>query len=614
MDLAASVAHRLPARHDLHHVFLGAGWLAAIAATVAAAEIAASGPASNPTAVAAARAAIVATPLAVGLYTWSRRPGDRFARVLVAVGAVSFVTTLAESGNSAAYTTGRAAGWLVEVLLVCLILSFPTGRLRERADRRLALAMALVVLLLFLPRLALAADFEVPSPFTSCSADCPPNALFELDGEPGLVDAVLRPLGAVGVFVVMAAVLARLWQRVRGASALARRILIPVLTIGAAHAGLLAVGFAIRQVDPEAPFLDAVAWVLAFVVPALAVTFLVGVVRWQIFTSAALRHLAQLLPAASDTRTLRRALAEAFADPTTEIVFPVSGRAGSWANADGQPVERPADGSGLVISELRHRGEVVAAVVHDEALAYDTGALEAGLGIAGVALENQRLAADAEVAAREAGLSRARIAASAERERRRIERDLHDGAQQRLVALRIELELAEELVRRDPALGIGRLRELEGEVDEALEELRSLAHGIYPPLLADRGLVEMLRSVAVRFTIPLDVGARGVERYEPEIESAVYFCIVEALQNVLKHAPTAHRVWVRLDGRPGVDVRFRVRDDGSGTADGTVVAGAGMTNMRDRLAAVGGDVTVSSTPGVGTTVRGWVPTPESVSA
>jgi signal transduction histidine kinase len=206
--------------------------------------------------------------------------------------------------------------------------------------------------------------------------------------------------------------------------------------------------------------------------------------------------------------------------------------------------------------------------------------------------------------------SRARIAASSERERRRIERDLHDGAQQRLVALRIELELAEELVLRDPELGARRLRRLERELDEALEELRALAHGVYPPLLADHGLPRALRAATERCAVPVQLEVRGVGRYAPAVEGAVYFCVLEALQNVLKHARGVRRVAVALDGRLPGELRLSVRDDGAGFAAGGADGadgGAGVTNMRDRLAALGGDVEVASAPGVGTSVRGWVP-------
>jgi signal transduction histidine kinase len=222
-------------------------------------------------------------------------------------------------------------------------------------------------------------------------------------------------------------------------------------------------------------------------------------------------------------------------------------------------------------------------------------------------LDNQRLATEASRATREVQRSRSRIVAGVERERRRIERDLHDGAQQRLVALRIELELAENMVRHDPQRGADRLRELGVEVDETLEDLRALAHGVCPPLLADRGVVEALLAVARRSPIPVEVEADRIERYAPEVEGAIYFCIVEALQNVLKHAGARHAE-VRLDGGTGSMLRFSVRDDGSGGPSGIISPGAGITNMRDRVTAVGGRLDVDSAAEVGTTVRGRVPT------
>jgi signal transduction histidine kinase len=223
-----------------------------------------------------------------------------------------------------------------------------------------------------------------------------------------------------------------------------------------------------------------------------------------------------------------------------------------------------------------------------------------------VVRDNERLAAEALQATREVQQSRARIAASVEWERRRIERDLHDGAQQRLVALRIELELAEDLVRQDPERGADRLKQLERDVDEALEELRSLAHGVCPPLLADRGLAEALQAVARRSPVTVGFAARQVGRYVPEVEGAVYFCVVEALQNVLKHAD-ARDVTVSLDGRRSA-LRFSVGDDGANAPGNHMAQGEGITNMRDRLAAVGGSLNVESVAGVGTTVRGEVPT------
>jgi signal transduction histidine kinase len=563
---------------------------------------------TRPDLVAAARVSMVGVPVAVGLYAWYTRLNERFGLLLVAAGGGWFVTTLAESSDEVLYTLGRTAGWLVEVLLVYLFLAFPSGRLTARADRLLAAATGVTVLALFLPRLLLAERFEVPSQFTSCVRDCPRNALFAFGREPAALDAVVRPLGVVLVLVLMIAVILRLRERMREATPLTRRVLTPVLAIASVRAGLLAVAILARWIDPTPVLLHVTAWLLALAVPLIALAFLAGLVRWRLFAGRALERMAECLRARPDVTTLRGAFAEAFEDPSVEIAFPSAREPRRWMDAHGRPLALPEPGTGLSVSALTDGGAPVAAIVHDQELCAHPELLRAGLEMAGVVLENQRLAAEAEAAMREVSASRARIVAGAERERRRIERDLHDGAQQRLVALRIELELAEELVRRDPERSARLLRRLEGEVDEALEELRALAHGVYPPLLADHGLPEALRAVVGRFAIPARLAARGVGRHPPEVEAAVYFCVLEALQNVLKHARGARRVDVELDGQTAGELRLCVRDDGAGFAGAVRDDGDGVANMRDRLVALGGELTVSSAPGAGTLVRGWVPT------
>jgi signal transduction histidine kinase len=592
--------HRLP-------VFLLASWLAAIALSVTAALIVVSGPAADPGLVAPARALIVGIPIAAGLYAWSQGANQRFGLLLIATGALWFVTTFAESGHDVPYTVGRIAGWFAEVLLVYLFLAFPDGRLTTRLDRVLVGMMGAVVLVAFVPRLVLAEHFVIPSPSTSCTHGCPANALFALDHQPAFVDALLKPAGALLAVVVMALVLLRLRDRMRAASPLARRLLAPVVSVGVARVALLAGGFVLREADPSTLSVRIVSWSLALAVPAIAVAFLLALFRWRLFGGRAIGRLGERLRTVSDAPSLQRALAEAFGDPKLELAFPAP-RGDGWVGSAGFPLTLPPADVDQAVTEIHDRGEVVAAVVHDRALVADRRLLQAATGMAAVVLDNRRLADEASTAALEISRSRARMVAGADRERRRIERDLHDGAQQRLVALRIELELAEELVRRDPERGADRLHELEGGVDEALEEVRSLAHGVYPPILADQGLAEALRAASRQSPIRVDVDADAVGRYPPEVESAVYFCVLEALQNVLKHAEGARRVMVRLDGRAGEELRFSVRDDGAG-AGGELVAGAGMTNMRDRIASAGGELEVSSVPRVGTTVRGHVRSP-----
>ena len=201
--------------------------------------------------------------------------------------------------------------------------------------------------------------------------------------------------------------------------------------------------------------------------------------------------------------------------------------------------------------------------------------------------------------------SRQRLVTAQDEERRRLERNLHDGAQQQLVALSVRLKLARNVAQTDTARADELMSELEGEVQQALSDLRDLAHGIYPPVLADRGLVEALRSQMARATVEARLETGDIGRYPQEIEAAVYFCVLEALQNIAKYA-RASDVVVRLREDRG-ELAFAVEDNGKGFDTRTTRHGAGLQNMEDRLSALGGSLEVRSRPGDGTTVEGWIP-------
>jgi signal transduction histidine kinase len=201
--------------------------------------------------------------------------------------------------------------------------------------------------------------------------------------------------------------------------------------------------------------------------------------------------------------------------------------------------------------------------------------------------------------------SRARIVASGDAERRRVERNLHDGAQQHLVALAVNLRLAKDIIVDDQESGMEMLQQLSAEIQRTIQELRELAHGIYPPLLVDSGLVEALRAAAHRNPLPVDIVADGIGRYASETEAALYFCCLEALQNAAKHAPEA-RVEVHLWEESG-GLLFTVTDDGPGFDPETAQRGHGYINMADRLGAIGGTVRWDSEVGRGSQVRGSVP-------
>jgi signal transduction histidine kinase len=224
----------------------------------------------------------------------------------------------------------------------------------------------------------------------------------------------------------------------------------------------------------------------------------------------------------------------------------------------------------------------------------------------GLALKNVRLGSALEASLDELRESRARVVAAADAERRRIERDLHDGAQQHLLALAVRLRTARELAITDPPRAQALLEELTGEVRTALEDVRDLARGIYPPLLAARGLREGLREATLRLPVPARIEADAIGRYPPEVEATVYFCCVEALQNVGKHAGGGARATVTVREEPD-GLMFEVADDGAGFDSRTRRSGAGLTNMGDRLGALGGRLSVASTPGRGTRVIGALP-------
>src|SRR6202162_3453705 len=220
---------------------------------------------------------------------------------------------------------------------------------------------------------------------------------------------------------------------------------------------------------------------------------------------------------------------------------------------------------------------------------------------AGLVLKNAGLYQELLARLDELGASRQRLVTAQDEERRRLERDLHDGAQQHLVALKIKLGLAEAVA--EPETKVRTLiTQLKQDADEALDTVRELARGIYPPLLASDGLEAALRSQLRRVPVPVDLQLDGVARQPREVEGAVYFCCLEALQNVVKYAQ-AHRVSVRL-WTEGANLAFRVEDDGKGFDSTTVPHGSGLQNMSDRLEALGGSLDVRSVPGRGTTIEG----------
>jgi signal transduction histidine kinase len=274
------------------------------------------------------------------------------------------------------------------------------------------------------------------------------------------------------------------------------------------------------------------------------------------------------------------------------------------AAADVAEIE--ANGDDLAVP-VRHHGEILGALSIRKRAGEPVTATERSLvdhlaSQAGLVLRNVRLIEELRA-------SRRRIVAAQDERAKKLERDIHDGAQQQLVALAVKQRLAASLVGKDDERLRATLEGLQAETTDALENLRDLARGIYPPLLADKGLAEALGAQARKASIPVSVGSSGVGRYAQEVESAVYFCCLEALQNVAKYA-SATRAEVRLSG--GADeLVFEVSDDGRGFDPRSMKRGSGLQGMADRLDAIGGTLEVRSAPGEGTTVTGRVAVEEN---
>jgi signal transduction histidine kinase len=259
---------------------------------------------------------------------------------------------------------------------------------------------------------------------------------------------------------------------------------------------------------------------------------------------------------------------------------------------------------------VQHQGELLGALTVTKRAGESMTPIETKLLAdlahqAGLVLKNVGLTAELLQRLEELRASRQRLVAAQDEERRRLERNLHDGAQQNLVALKVKLGLAAMLTEKDPGKARMLLAELKGETDEALDTLRDLARGIYPPLLADKGLAAALEAQARKATVPVAVDADGVGRYPQEIEAAVYFCVLEAVQNIQKHAG-ANNATIRLrEEKAGL--RFEVEDDGRGFDPEAQKRGSGTQNMEDRIDALDGSVSIASFVGSGTRVLGTIP-------
>jgi signal transduction histidine kinase len=528
----------------------------------------------------------------VGLYAWARRPDNRVGMLMAATGFAWFLSALSFSDVPLIFTIGQLFGSLFFAVIMHLLLAFPSGRLQSRLERRIVVAAYLLTTVVVAP-LWLFADAEA----LDCES-CPENVLL-VDPNESLVTTVTSVLN-IGGIVLIGAVLVILARRWRRASAGQRRLLVPVYSAGAAVIVLLIVTVGLQASGADTWTLD-IFWIASLVPFGLVpYMFLATLVRARMIQTGAVGRLIARLGEAPGRGQLRDELARALGDPTIELVYwlPDGER---FVDARGRTVQLPAPGSGRGVTRIERDGELVAAIVHD-ALNFDRE-LDAIGAAAAIALENERL--DAELRAKVAELreSRSRMLRIGLEERRRLERDLHDGAQQRLVSMALNMRLARDRMREDPDAAERLLDGASSELDAALEELRELARGIHPAVLSDRGLDAALETLARRAPLPVELNRDARERLPESIELAAYFVVSEALTNVAKYADATH-AQVNVARRNG-KLLVEVTDDGVGGADPG--NGTGLRGLADRLAVIEGRLEVESPPGAGTTIRARIP-------
>jgi signal transduction histidine kinase len=558
-----------------------------------------------------------------GIVALDRRPGNVIGPLMVAFAATWF---LGNWGNLIPVfpTLGFVGGLFGAPLLVHTTLAYPSGRLRTRFDRVVLAAMYAQA-----AAVGLAGLLTFPRRGPGCGR-CPWTPLFFPNRT---VFTTASRLGDRSALVLVPLVLAALWLRWQGASQGARRELAPLW----AAASILAVVYlmgAFASPDSQEGF-SYLLWELRAVLQtSLPVVFVWGLLSSRLARSA-VGDLVVALDRPLPPGGLQAALAQTLADSALEVVYALDhepraerldgehrdGEERRWVDANGRPVALPppavgpGPGAGAgrgarVATVVERNGRPLAALLHDPAL--DPGLVQAAGAAAGMAIENERLHAQVLAQLEEVRASRARIVQASDEERLRIERNLHDGAQQRLLTLSLALHTARRQLAQlgadaDPGL-VETVRGASQELRLAIGELRELARGIHPAILTDEGLGPALRSLASRSAVPVTLVEVPSGRLPRPIEATAYFVVCEALANLTKyaHAATAS-VSVRLDQEQTAGLLVEVGDDGVGGADPT--RGSGLRGLHDRVVAVGGRLSVTSPPGQGTVVQAWLPRP-----
>ena len=526
--------------------------------------------------------------LVVLLESMVRLPSSPLWKLVFVYVALAQLWTLQYVGHSLVWSIGWAASTIWIAALIHLIVAFPSGRLRHRLDRAVVVAYYA-----YLIGISVVMAAVVPSIF--CDPDCiqqtfvvwPDRQLGDFLG----IANVIPPLALAPAMVIA------VWRHWRDANRVSRQVLAPILValpvvIGATALQYIGLKLHIGPINDV--FNSPLQPIPHVLVP---IAFLIGVTRLRL-NRGKIADLVVEFGRGIPIGGLQDVLARALGDPTLELVF-ASPSGEGFVDADGRPVEVSSNSSARSVTRLDRDGELLGMLIHDPAIdAEDPGLVEAVGSAARLALENERLAAQVKAQLEEVRASRSRIVEAGDTERQRIERDLHDGAQQRLVALALRLQIAKESATGSEEL----LDEATAELRIAIAEVRDLARGLHPPILTEAGLHAAIDALAERTPVPVSVEVPDT-RYPPTIEATVYFVVAEALTNVVRHADAREvTVTMRDEGRR---LMVTIHDDGRGGAD--PAAGSGLGGLGDRLAAAGGSLSLVSPAGGGTTIRAEIP-------
>jgi len=529
------------------------------------------------------------TFVAGGIVAWLRRPANRTGLLMIAIGFLMFGRSLAQANQALPFTLGLAVGFLPAAVLAHLLLAFPEGRLHSRWER-LVVAGAYVDATLVQVGMLMVMGFGHVS-----GCPCPNNLLLVRD-DMRLHSAVMNAENGLGfgLALCVGALLFRRWQL---PSSPFRRVVLPLFAAGVLTILLYAAGSV--AANPAPRFSRGLGVADAVALAVVPVAFLVGLLNARL-ARAGVSDLIVELGRMPGPGRLRDALAQALGDRSLELAYWIP-ESQTYVGINGRPVDVDA-GEGQAVTVLERGGRRVAALVHDPALSEHQELLDAVSSAAGLALENEQLQAELRAQLEELRESRARIVEAGDGARRRLERNLHDGAQQRLVALSVALGLAQTKLASDPDAAAAVLAGARDELAVGLEELREIARGLHPAILS-RGLEVALAGIAERSPVPVALQVDVGERPPEQVEAAAYYVVAEALTNITRYA-NASTATVRVS-REAEGLRVEVTDDGAGGA--AISPGSGLQGLRDRVEAISGRLEVHSPRGGGTRVTAFLP-------